>query len=257
MLPVLFDFGYVKIQSYGFFIALGFIFANILFSYLSTFSIHQNVVLKQYDVSSFLNHLFIIGFVSARLMYVLLHPVFFWNNFLEIFFIWKGGLVSYGGLIGVFFASLIWKYKNSVPLKNVYVILDCLTLPFIIAHFFGRIGCFFAGCCYGMPTGGLFSITFDDVNSLAPFGVSLHPVQLYEASYLFFLGIMILLLKYKKQLYHGEIFSTYLYLYFFGRFFLDFFRGDYRIGLFTDGQVFSVVFLSILYFFRKIKLKYI
>ena len=93
---------------------------------------------------------------------------------------------------------------------------------------------------------------------MAPIEIPLHPVQLYEAVYLLFLGIFILYLKYKKQSYRGNHFFVYLFLYSIGRFYIDFFRGDYRIGIFTDGQIFSIILLALMgliYLFKKTQLK--
>ena len=73
--------------------------------------------------------------------------------------------------------------------------LDILSIVATIIHGFGRLGCFFAGCCYGLPTKSFIGITFTDAKSQAkPLETPLHPTQLYEA---FFIGsMMIFLIQY-------------------------------------------------------------
>ncbi|MGB9628203.1 MAG: prolipoprotein diacylglyceryl transferase family protein, partial [Thermodesulfobacteriota bacterium] len=63
--------------------------------------------------------------------------------------------------------------------------------------FFGRLGCFSAGCCYGRKTSLPWAVVFKDPNSLAPLNVSLHPVQLYEAG--MGLGLFFLLIWWERR----------------------------------------------------------
>ena len=66
-----------------------------------------------------------------------------------------------------------------------------------IMHAFGRVGCFFAGCCYGRPYKGFGAVTFPE-GSQGPSGVSLFPVQLVEAILVLIIAIVLLWLQIKK-----------------------------------------------------------
>jgi phosphatidylglycerol---prolipoprotein diacylglyceryl transferase len=90
--------------------------------------------------------------------------------------------------------------------------------------FFGRIGCFLNGCCYGEPTTLPWAVHFPHVSG------RVHPTQLYEA--IGALGIFALLtwvVRPRKQR-HGDVFAWFLVLYGVLRFLLEFVRDDDRGG---------------------------
>ena len=102
-------------------------------------------------------------------------------------------------------------------------------LPFIpiaitIAHAFGRLGCFFAGCCYGRPTDAWFGIACADHPSLI--GVKVIPTQLFEMIFLLVLGGVMALLYFKFKFNYN--FAVYAVTYGIWRFVLEFFRDDDR-----------------------------
>lgn len=102
-------------------------------------------------------------------------------------------------------------------------------LPFIpiaitIAHAFGRLGCFFAGCCYGRPTDAWFGIACADDPSLI--GVKVIPTQLFEMIFLLVLGGVMALLYFKFKFNYN--FAVYAVTYGIWRFVLEFFRDDER-----------------------------
>jgi phosphatidylglycerol:prolipoprotein diacylglycerol transferase len=102
-----------------------------------------------------------------------------------------------------------------------------------VGHALGRWSCFFAGCCYGKPTDLPWGITFTDIHSFAPKGVSLHPVQVYESmGELTIFGILMASRKWKR--FDGQLFLSYLGLYSFLRFVTEFFRGDDRGHFFSE-----------------------
>ena len=83
----------------------------------------------------------------------------------------KTGLSAYGGLIGVLLSSIIYEFLY--PRKGIVIKYTTLSLPLI--YTFTKIGCTFAGCCYGIPYNGPFAITYPHVSS-----ESLFPIQLLE-----------------------------------------------------------------------------
>ncbi len=87
------------------------------------------------------------------------------------------GFSSYGGLIGALF--MVWLY--SVLLKTKLAPLMCIAIiPMSLTYAVGKIGCFTAGCCHGIPYSGVMNVIYDNSKS-APHGASLFPVQLAEA----------------------------------------------------------------------------
>lgn len=132
-----------------------------------------------------------------------------------------------GGLIGgvlFFLAIYFWKgrkYKSSI-MDMINIVPCCIT----VAHGFGRLGCFFAGCCYGIRTDGPFGIVF-------PGHVhAVYPTQLFEALFLLSLfGILcFLFIKYNFK----HTMEVYLIIYGIFRFLIEFIRGDDR-GSFVPG----------------------
>lgn len=155
----------------------------------------------------------------------------------------KGGFVFYGGLIGGFIGIFIYSRIYKVSISSLVDIYAC-ALPF--GHAVGRIGCYFAGCCYGMRYNGIFSVTYHESAGLTPLNISLFPVQLAEAVCLFILGIVmtVLVIKIKMPCFAGIV---YIMSYSSIRFMLEFLRGDRERGIIvglSTSQWVSVFILS-------------
>lgn len=137
-----------------------------------------------------------------------------------------GGFVFYGGLIGGILG--IYLYCRIYRIE-VLRMLDLLipSIPFI--HGFGRLGCFFAGCCYGIPYNGPGHVIFHN-SVAAPNEVPLFPTQLLESG-LNFLAALILFLLSRKKRKPGNITGFYLIYYALLRFILEFYRGDLERGI--------------------------
>ena len=132
-----------------------------------------------------------------------------------------GGMTFIGGLIGGVVSFLAGYFIFRPRLKGRLVdIISLLPTCIIIAHAFGRIGCFFAGCCYGKPTDSFLGVKFPFLDH------KVHPTQLYEAGFLFILFAVCLLLYLKKGFKHNL--SLYLLAYGVFRFCIEFVRGDER-----------------------------
>ncbi len=114
-------------------------------------------------------------------------------------------------------------------------------------HGIGRLGCFAAGCCYGIPAEGLPAITFTDVHAHAvtgvPLNVPLHPTQLYEAGLEFALFLFLLWLAPRRK-FQGQLFLTWAIVYPVSRFMIEFLRGDPR-GFVLDGLLSTSQFVGI------------
>jgi phosphatidylglycerol:prolipoprotein diacylglycerol transferase len=240
MHPILIKIGPLPIHTYGFLIALGFLAAITVVKRLS--------IRWKLDADRVLDLCFwclLVGFVGARLLFVITQFSTFWENPLAVFKVWEGGLVFMGGpLLAVPFA--IWYLKKyRLP---IWKTLDVLTPGLVIAHVFGRFGCLAAGCCYGKPTGTSFGIRlYSDLVDRQYHGIPLHPTQLYEASSLFilFLG---LLYVHKKKEFDGQVGLTYLFAYPIIRSVIEIFRGDLVRGFVIDDVLSTSQFISILVF---------
>ena len=159
-----------------------------------------------------------------------------------------GGITFIGGLIGGVVAFLlgyaIFRKKYEARLVDIIPIVPCCIT---IAHAFGRVGCFFAGCCYGKQTDCFLGVHFPNVPG------KVHPTQLYEAIFLFAVFAICYLLYWKKHFKHTM--SIYLICYGIFRFSIEYLRGDHRgelVGSISPSQFWSILMVVIgvgLYFF--------
>ncbi len=190
-------------------------------------------------------YLLLAAIIGSRVLYVLVNLPEFERNPLEVFAIWKGGLVFYGGLFGAVAAGMWYVRRHRLPLWRTADIFA----PYIaLGHMFGRFGCFFAGCCYGAPCPTSLGVTFSDPHSLAPLGVPLYPTQLFEAGGEF-MNFLLLVTLYRHRKFDGQVFWTYPALYSILRFTVEFFRGDTARGLWFGGILSTSQIASIFAFF--------
>lgn len=212
MHPVLFTFGPITLHTYGLCVALG--------ALLAVWLAGRRVRSEGLSRDAFLDlalWVIVASIVGARVLYVLVE----WRHFavrpLDAFKLWDGGLVFYGGFaLGALVSPWVARTKG-LPLGRV----ADLTAPYVaLGHAFGRVGCFFAGCCYGLPSaehGCVFPALGDAVPRL--------PTQLYEAAFLVALFAFLLWLTPRRR-FTGQVFWTYLAVYAAGRFLLEILRGD-------------------------------
>ena len=165
------------------------------------------------------------------------------------------GMVFYGGLFGAVVAVFLYTAKNKDVKRSDVFDIFAVSVPFF--HIFGRIGCFLAGCCYGVESD--FGITTYLNTSATHYGVSRFPVALVEA----FINLLIFILIvsfFKRNKLKGKLVFLYLIIYAPARFALEFFRGDiirgFIFGLSTS-QFISLLIISFIciYFLFYIKKK--
>ena len=228
MYPILIEFGFFKIFTYGLLVATGFLVAILLAS-----SRAEKEGLDSQKVLDLCFYVMVSALLGARLLYVIVEYRYFLDSPLEIFKFWKGGLVFYGGLILGVLISLWYLKRNQMPMWKT---ADLLAPSIALGQLIGRWGCFFAGCCYGKKTDVAWGITFTDPRSLAPLEISLHPTQVYLSLNAVFIFIFLMWLS-KRKVFDGQILWSYGILYSIGRFLIEYFRGDDR-G-FPVEQVFS------------------
>ncbi len=221
MLPRIPLFG-ISLTSYGLMIAVGLAAANLIALFETRRhgdDIYSFIILEAYGL--------LLGFAGAKALYIALFfggggtlrlsDAAYMSGLMRGGFVFFGGLAA--GLLGVFLAGKLHRINAAGYLKK-YVFL----IPF--AHGFGRLGCFCAGCCYGIQYHGAFSVTFG-AGSLAPAGVPLFPVQLLEAAVLFALAAALFVLCRRGS---AHTLSAYFICYGAARFLLEFLRGDARGG---------------------------
>jgi len=154
-----------------------------------------------------------------------------------------GGLVFYGGLIGAALGGLIFlRIKRKTVPAALYLDNAALFAP--IFHAFARVGCFFAGCCYGIESS--FGFAVPDSVETSPTGIdhaTRFPVQLLEALCNVGIALLIYFLM-RKGIMRGKLIFVYLGVYSYIRFLDEFFRGDAIrgfIGPFSTSQFISIL----------------
>jgi phosphatidylglycerol:prolipoprotein diacylglycerol transferase len=203
------------IPTYNLLIGIGIALAMLYLQYQYEFKIKSEN--EKFKIHLSLLIATIGGFIGAFLL-----DAYTQNITIKLENLNKIGLTFFGGfIVGSILLLLLLKLFSFPILKT----LNELTPSFCIAHFFGRIGCFMAGCCFGLPTNTIFGVTFP-INSL-PYNhyqhlLKIHPTQLYES---FFVGCMFfsfLLFKTKNK------FLIYIIFYSIFRFIIEFIRADNR-----------------------------
>ena len=141
-----------------------------------------------------------------------------------------GSISFLGGLIGgVTSFLLLLKYFYKEDNKDVRKIMNTILTGVVLAHVFGRIGCFFAGCCYGIPTESFLGVAFPSGHPHIINGdATVFPTQLFEA---FFLLMLFVALNKVKRLRNFEV-EAYMIGYGIWRILIEFIRGDDRGSLF-------------------------
>jgi phosphatidylglycerol:prolipoprotein diacylglycerol transferase len=249
--PVLFQIGGVTIKSYGVAIALAFLVGILLAAWRAR--------REKLNPNDFLDIGFIIvvsSIVGARIFYILFNLKYYIDNPATVIRIWEGGLIFYGGLLCAAVASILYMRFKKIP---VWYGTDIIAPSVALGYAITRVGCFLNGCCYGkvcdLPWGvsgwdpftgaGRYSaqIFFTALfgSGEMPEVIKLHPTQLYAAiiSLIFF---VILLIIWRRRVFDGMVFWSYVGLYSLYRFGIEFVRADNReifLG-FSVPQVMSV-----------------
>ena len=239
MLPVLFEIGPLKVNSYGLLIAIGVILAIVIADKRA-----KMVGIEQEDFMYGLGICSVIGgFAGAKLLYwITILPEIIENP--AILKDFSNGFVVFGGLIaGVLMAVLYCRIKK----VDFWLAFDVAAAPIALAQTFGRIGCFMAGCCYGKVTNSILGVYFSH-SVFAPSDVPVLPTQLYSAALNFINFIFLSILWKQKRLKKGAVGAMYIITYSVGRFLIEFLRGDLErgsVGVLSTSQ-FIAVFTGIL-----------
>lgn len=230
--------GPIKIQVWGFMVALAFLFALFLGLVEA-----QRKKIKQNHILNLTFYLLLGGILGGRLSFVIVHLDFYSKNFWEIFKIWEGGMIFYGGALLAFFFGFLYVRKHRL---SFWQIADLVAPSLALGIFIGRIGCFLIHDHLGkiMKHPLFFGINY--------FGEIRHEPALYElaSALLIFLVLWLIRKKIKKE---GLLFIIFLLSYSGARFFIDYFRElDLRFFWLTGSQYLSsILFFIGLWFLRK------
>src|SRR6185436_2658953 len=233
MYPELIRIGSFPINTYGVFLAVAFLCAIVIAGRLA----ERDGVPRQkiYDLSLWM---LLAGLIGSKILMLFTEPEYRENplQLLSLDFLRSGG-VWYGGLIGGVVAGYLMMKRYHLPWWKT---ADAFAPGLAIGNFFGRQGCFAAGCCWGKPTTLPWGVKFTELGheiTGVPLDVRLHPTQLYE-SFAMLLVFFFLLRLHKRRRFSGEVILTYALLYSIIRFVIEFFRGDPR------GDVFGLTSLT-------------
>ena len=251
MHPNLIDIGFLHLKTYGALVAIGFLAAWQVCSWLC-----RREGRNAEDLSNLLVLMMAGGIGGARLAYVIEHwQAEFAANPLQIIRIDQGGLMFYGGVIADFIVFALWcRAKRENPLKMA----DFIAVVVPLGHAFGRIGCFFYGCCYGRISGSVCAVRFprfspawhehfakELIDFNAHESLPVLPTQLFEAGAmaLLFAVMLALFVKTRGKTGNGLVAGAYLVFYAVWRSINEILRGDPRamVGGLTIGQTISCV----------------
>ncbi len=218
------------IPLYGLLFYIGVAFAVGVAFILRRFKNRRGSTVEPFDLAGAGVYAMIGALIGAKLLFLLLS----WKDIIRLGIgieqVIKGGFVFYGGLIGGILGLIIFgiQFKMSIlPIAE----LAATVVP--LGHAFGRIGCFFGGCCYGMPYDGFPSVTYHSTMGKTPLETPLLAIQLIEAAGLLILfGIMLVIFFKAKE--SWTVILSYVSMYALLRFALEFFRGDRERGSFLS-----------------------
>jgi len=222
MHPILLQVGPLRVPTYGFLMACGFLVSFVVAA--------RRSARRGWDPDAVANLFFLIvlsSIAGARVLHVALNVEHYAAAPLSMVMLWRGGLVFFGGLCTAVPASVWYCRRVGLPVAEVAdVFAPCVAL----GHVFGRLGCFAFGCCYGAATTLPWGVVFPG----DPTGTIRHPTQLYEALAEFV--ICLVLSRYERRRPPpGSVMAAYLILYPSVRFFVEFVRADPRGGSFVFG----------------------
>lgn len=236
----------LPVQTFGFCVGLGVLLGWMLIDRLA----------RPRDLSGLVLLVVFAGIAGARLVHVIeyWHQDGFDVDLVRAFKFWEGGLVFYGGLIAAFTAFLVW---TRVRRASFFAAADVIAVALPLGHAFGRLGCFFNGCCWGRVSDSWIAVAFPRhslpwrdqcghglISADAAKSLPVLPTQLIEAAALLALCA---LLYFVYRRYRRYTASLYLVSYGAIRFGIEFLRADDRPDLWglSSAQLVSLAALAL------------
>lgn len=250
MFPVLLELGPIKLHMYGLMIALGFLTAL----HFMRRDAQQRLGINPDDMTHMALWALFWGVLGTRVMHIIMFPsAYSWSDPIGWIALWNGGLVFQGALPAAA-GYAVWTLRR----RNISFWGMCdVVFPWIpMAQAFGRMGCFFNGCCHGWPSDAPWATSFppgSPPHGAYPGGpegwsMAVHPTQLYSVVLLFAIAAMLYLIRWRFSSIVGVLLPAYLALYGIKRFVVEIFRGDGNPteltgGLMSNQQAFSLLFV--------------
>ena len=223
MYPILFRIGSFPVNTYGVFLAIAFLSAIFV-----TVRLAARDGLPKEKIYDLCLWLLLSSLIGSKFLMLFTEPEYRQNPKLlfSLDFLRSGG-VFYGGLIGAVLAGFFLMRRWKLPWWKT---ADACAPGIALGNFFGRQGCFSAGCCWGKPTTLPWGVQFTEAGheiTGVPTGVHLHPTQLYE-SFVMLIVFFVLLWLHKKKKFNGQVILAYVVIYATVRFLIEFVRDDPR-----------------------------
>ena len=250
MHPDLISIGFLHVKTYGAFMALGFLAAWQVLAWLC-----RRTGRNPDSCTNLIMWMMVSGVVGARTAYVIEHWTQEFAGHWELIpRVDQGGLMFYGGLILAILVFFVWcfvKHENKIALADLFGVV----IP--LGHAFGRVGCFFYGCCYGSLSDAPWAVAFPRgspawheqlkaglIAADARAALPVLPTQLFEAFSVFIL-FAVLLAVYRRfgQTRPGLTIGSYMICYSIIRFGIEVLRGDPRanVGILSISQSISLI----------------
>jgi phosphatidylglycerol:prolipoprotein diacylglycerol transferase len=227
MYPEIFHIGSFPINTYGVFLAIAFLCAILVAVRLGA---RDGLPRERiYDLSLWM---LLGGLIGSKILMLFTEPEYRDHplQLLSLDFLRSGG-VFYGGLIGAVLTGYFLMKRYKLPWWKT---ADACAPGIAIGNFFGRQGCFAAGCCWGKPTSLPWGVKFTELGHQitgVPTDIYLHPTQLYE-SFAMMIVFLFLLWMHRRKRFNGQIILLYVLLYSIVRFAIEFVRDDPRGDIF-------------------------
>ena len=223
MYPELFHIGSFPINTYGVFLALAFLSAIFL-----TVKLAERDGLPRERIYDLCLWMLLASLIGSKLLMLFTEPEYRENplRLISLDFLRSGG-VFYGGLLGAIVVGYLLMRRYKLPWWKT---ADACAPGIALGNFFGRQGCFAAGCCWGKPTNLPWGVKFSELGHQitgVPMDVHLHPTQLYE-SFAMLIVLFVLLWVHKRKRFDGQVILLYALLYSIIRFTIEFVRDDPR-----------------------------
>lgn len=246
MFPKLISIGWFTLPTYGVLVVTGLITGLYIASRLG-----EREGMKRDDIYNLGIYLALAGILGSKLALIVQEHSYYLRNPGELFSMptLQSGGVFYGGLILAILVGLWYTRRREMPFLKTS---DAFAPGIAIGHAIGRLGCFSAGCCWGLPTSLPWGVTFTNQYSHdvvgVPLGVPLHPTQLYESAAEFAI-FLFLYSHYHKKRVDGQMLGWYLVLYSTARFLVEFVRSHVDeamlFGKLSDAQALSLLLIGI------------
>jgi phosphatidylglycerol:prolipoprotein diacylglycerol transferase len=243
MHPILFEIGGFPVYTYGVLLAAAYLL-GLQFALIRA----RRRGLDANRVMDLGIWIIVSALAGAKLLLLIVEWDTYGGSPRELLTLVRSGGVFYGGLIAAVAVALWYLWRHRMP---IWQVTDVFAPGIALGHVVGRIGCLFAGCCFGKPTSLPWAITFHNEyaarNVGTPLNLPLHPTQLYEAGAELLILVMLLATERRGRPFPGRTFWSYMLLYGLSRFIIEFFRGDSRgtIGMFSTSQFVSLLIVPL------------